>query len=172
MEKRGVRLLVALVVLIALAHAAIHFAVYGTGISGLGEKGISGFSVGKFKVGEELKESAPVTSSTSYLFLFMEWGIILVLFVTAYAKHKFALKKEYADLKLRKNIKLKGKKTELDKFYKFLKEKKHLNISTVAKAFSVKENIVKNWAKTLESGGLAEITYPRIGGPKVILKES
>ncbi|MCA9485473.1 MAG: hypothetical protein KC506_01360, partial [Nanoarchaeota archaeon] len=59
--------------------------------------------------------------------------------------------------------------TDIDKVYELLQEVRHIRIGNCAKLFEVKPAVVEDWAKTLESSDLAELAYPRIGGPELRL---
>ena len=59
----------------------------------------------------------------------------------------------------------------MDRFYELLKEMKHFRLATAAKVFDVDTEIVEDWAQSLESSKVAELTYPRIGGPEIKLIE-
>lgn len=159
-----------LIVVIAVVHLFVQLAFFGTGIEGFAEHGISGLAVD----GSETMTGniwSRISSSTSTIILFAEWGLILLGILFVYAKHRVDLKKEYHDLKLLKEKKNFSKGTELDNFYELLKESKHFRLSTAATIFDVDEDIIEDWAKTLESGKLATLTYPRIGGPEILLRE-
>ena len=165
MKKRTNFLSVFLVflVLAALIHVFIHLAFYGTGYKGFAEKGITGLAVD----GSEASAGLPISEVT----LFLEWGLIFLGIIFVYAKHKIDVKKEYDYLALLKQKKPFSGGTELDRFYDLLKETKHFRLATAAKVFSVEVEIIEGWAKSLESSKVAELTYPRIGGPEVHLVE-
>lgn len=112
-----------------------------------------------------------ISSTTSTIILFAEWGLIFLGVVFVYVKHKVDLKKELHDLKNLKENKHFGKGTELDNFYELLRETKHFRLSTASIVFGVDEEIAEEWAKTLENQKLATLTYPRIGGPEIMLNE-
>ncbi|MFH1290241.1 MAG: hypothetical protein ABIH92_02415 [Nanoarchaeota archaeon] len=157
-----------LLVVVALAHLFLHFTLYGTGIRGFVEGGISGLAVdGSETDGESSGFQLPV----SEMVLFLEWGLILMGVIFVYAKHKIDLKKEYHDLKLMKDKKHFSKGTELDNFFELLQEMKHFRLSTAAKVFDVDEEVIEDWAKSLETGRFAVLTYPRIGGPEIKLRQ-
>ncbi|MBS3076881.1 hypothetical protein J4233_01280 [Candidatus Pacearchaeota archaeon] len=149
-------------VIVALAHMFIQIAFYGTGYKGFAEKGITGLAV----EGSEAN-GLPI----SEVILFLEWGLIFLGVVFVYAKHNIDLKKEYTYLALLKEKKHFSGGTELDRFYELLKEMKHFRLATAAKVFDVDTEIVEDWAQSLESSKVAELTYPRIGGPEIKLIE-
>jgi len=147
----------------------IHLAVYEGSIGGIFSGGISGFAVDETPV--DGKSSGFFGLQLSELILFMEWGLILLGVIFVYAKHKIDLKKEFHDLETMKASKHFSKGTEIDNFYDLLKEMKHFRLSTAAKVFDVDEEVVEDWAKSLESGRMAALNYPRIGGPEIMMKE-
>jgi hypothetical protein len=61
--------------------------------------------------------------------------------------------------------------TDLDNLYEILKQKKHLSVPMISKAFKVSEDIVLEWGKILEEGNLAKITYPRMSDPELVFQE-
>lgn len=149
---------------LAVGHLLAHLYFYG------GEfhfSGIAGFAVDESDVDGEESFRFPL----SEIILFFEWALILMGILFVYAKHKIDLKKEYHDLEILKNKMHFTKGTELDNFYELLKRVGHFRLSTAARVFDVDEEIIESWAKSLETGKFAELTYPRIGGPEVRLKK-
>jgi len=154
-----------LVVVIAVAHLAVHFYFYGTGIKGFAEAGISGF----VSDDSETNDSSSGFPLSKGIIIF-EWALILLGIVFVYAKHKVDLKKELHELKIVKSKKRFSRGTEIDKFYELLQDVKHFRLSTAAQLFDVDEDIVEDWAKILEDGNLATLAYPRMGSPEIVLK--
>lgn len=153
-----------LIIVAAVVHLLIQVALYGTGISGFAEKGISGMAIG------DITDNFSISTST--IVLFAEWGLILLGIVFVYVKHKFEMNREFTDLQMFKSKKHFSGGTELDNFYELLKDRKRFRLSSAAKVFEVDEDIIEDWAKTLESSKLATLNYPRIGSPELILKEN
>jgi hypothetical protein len=60
-------------------------------------------------------------------------------------------------------------KTDLDILYEVLQKNNKIKISTIAKAFKVKEETAMEWCKILESAELAIIDYPALRKPILIL---
>ena len=156
-------------VLVAVVHSVFHFYVFGTGINGFFQQGVSGFSVGKFSVGEENSSGHEVNSSLSKVLVLFEWIIVLGLFVFVYTQSKTVFKRETAALEISKKSNNGKHKTSLDQLYELLQEKKKIRFVVIQKVFKVSPEIVNGWAKTLELGGLATIEYPRVGGPELVL---
>lgn len=151
-----------LLVIVALAHAFVHLTFYGTGYEGFAKRGLTGMAV----EGSDTEESGlPV----SEIILFLEWGLIFLGAIFVYAKHKIDLKKELDYLTMLKQKKHFHGGTELDNFYELLKEMKHFRLSNASKVFDVDYDIIEDWAHSLETAEVAELTYPRIGGPEVHL---
>ncbi|MCH7568387.1 MAG: hypothetical protein IIA87_03115 [Nanoarchaeota archaeon] len=178
-KKRGrinfLSILLTLIILIALVHTTLHIMIYGTGISGLGESGISGLAIGKFALFEGLKENYSNMSPISKIFIAGEWIFVIVIIVITLIKGKIELKKDIQSIKINLNEKsqyAKSKsKTDLDVLYDILKEKKMLRMSAISKLFGVNKNTVMDWCKILEEGDLATVKYPTVGEPEIILNE-
>jgi hypothetical protein len=162
MKKEGKLLKVLLVVLTTavLIHTIAQFTFFSPGISGL--------LIGNEKVGEEF---SPKGSFGSMIFLVVEWFVLISLFTFTYTRYRRFLDTEYEELKIIKERKHSNRNTALDDLYEFLKEKKEIRVSTIAKTFNVNKRLVEEWAKTLESNNFATLVYPQFGGPKLVLKE-
>lgn len=146
-------------VTVAIGHIALHLTFYGTGYSGFAEKGITGLAVES----SESEGSLPI----SEIILFLEWGLIFLGMIFVYAKYKIDIGKELTYLELLKKKKHFHDGTELDNFYELLKEIKRFRLSNAAKVFDVDPEVVEDWAQSLETAKVAELTYPRIGGPEI-----
>jgi len=153
-----------LLIFVALVHMVLHLVFYGTGYKGFAEKGITGLAV------ED--SEASIGLPISEFILFLEWGLIFLGMIFFYVKHKIDVKKEYDYLILLKQKRPFSGGTELDRFYELLKEMRHFRLATAAKVFDVDFEVVEDWAKSLESSKVAELTYPRIGGPEIHFVES
>lgn len=151
-------------VALALGHMFIQIAFFGTGIRGVAEKGISGLAV-------QDSQNTRFNLSLSTIILFAEWGLILLGFVFVYVKHRIDLRKEFEDLQNLKGHKQFDSGTELDNFFELLRDVKHFRLSNAAKVFRVDDEVIEDWAKTLESRKVAQLMYPRIGGPEIILNK-
>lgn len=149
-----------LLVVVALSHLVIHMAFYGHEV--FAKRGLTGMAIESSKA-----EGLPI----SEVILFLEWGLIFLGVLFVYAKHKVDLKKEYVYLDLLKQKKHFSGGTEIDKFFELLQEMKHFRLATAAKVFDVDIDLVEDWARSLESSKVAELTYPRIGGPEIWLVE-
>ncbi len=163
-------LLISLLFVIVALHTVLQIALFGTGVSGVLESGISGLSIGKISVDRDIKPQYKSLSTTSLVILASEWAFLIILFISAIIKHK---KEVHEDMK--DNIKIQKykekTKTDLDILYDVLKEKKHLKLSTITKIFNVSKEVALNWAKTLEAANLAALHYPRVGEPELALNE-
>ncbi|MDD5192458.1 MAG: hypothetical protein PHH54_01420 [Candidatus Nanoarchaeia archaeon] len=147
------------ILLVAIAAFFLNITNFALKIKSLGP-GLTGFSVID-KVGE-MYSSLPATSKA---FLFIQWGVLLLLLLYAAFKDKGIDddKKELKTISLNKNSKL--SETDLDVLYKLLKEKSKLRISTISKVFNINNELAMEWGKTLAEGKLAVIDYPRFSGP-------
>lgn len=172
--KRGTKILVGLLwvfIIVAGGHAVFHFYLFGTGIQGFFENGVSGFSIGGFTVGEEKTGAYSAAVSISQTAVIVEWLAILFIFALVYTRNRIEFSKEMKSLQSEKAGVDARAKTDLDKLYELLKNKKRISFSAVRKVFDVDEELVKSWAETLKSGNLAGVDYPRIGGPELVLLE-
>jgi len=167
-KMRFVKMLLSLLTLLAILHLAFHVAVFGSGISNFYESGISGFSIGKLDLGDEFKQSYPKASNISIFSLITEWSVLILSLVFVTIRNKLHVKREIIHLSAKKMRKKATKTTDLDKLYDILKDKKRIRLSTVQKIFGVDKNIALEWAKTLESGDLASIDYPRMREPELV----
>jgi len=163
MEKEGrfLTMVLALLVLIIAVHSTVHFSKFGAGFSGLAVDNSA----------TNGQNSNILQFSGSLIFLILEWAILIGGLIYSYTKFKFALNKEYEELNSIKDRQFSANTTDIDKMFEFLKEKKSLRVSTIAKVFEVDKSLVESWGKTLESAKFATISYPRIGGPKITIKE-
>ena len=161
---------VLVVLLVAVAHSFFHFYFFGTGIQGFRETGISGLSIGNTDVGEEATGEFSLGVSFSQIFIIVEWILLFFLLIFSYARGKTALNKEINDLRSLKSLKGGANKTDIDKLYEMLQERKRISFSAIANAFEINLSVVRSWAETLETGKLAEIDYPRVGEPEIVLK--
>lgn len=172
MKKRGTHkvlgILITLVVTAAVLHTAAHFALYGTGIPGVAEQGVSGFAIGSI-TGEQIKENYIKTPSLSKILILGEWILLIVLVIASLVGDKIRLKKQHTVLQIKKSTD--KSKTDIDVLYDVLKEKKKVSLGTIAETFSVKEEIATEWVKILEDADLVTINYPRFGEPEVQIKE-
>ena len=170
-KKRLFAILIPILFLIGISHLILQLTIFGTGISNFNEAGISGFSIGKLKLGEELKSNSSISPISKWL-IAMEWALLIFSMSFVLIKNKMEMKKEIESTKLPpKKVSKFHKTTELDMLYSLIKEKKHLRLSTIAKIFKVKKEIALNWARTLESGNLVKISYPKFSEPEVFLNE-
>lgn len=172
MHKRGskkiAKILITLVVTLAVLHTGFHFAVYGTGIPSINEKGISGFAIGKI-TGQEIKENYASTSSLSKLIIIGEWALLVLLIgISLLGEHRH-VKKQHVVLEIKRTQE--KSKTDIDLLYDLLKEKKKIELGTIADTFKISEETATEWAKILEDAQLAVLHYPRFGEAEVRIKE-
>ncbi len=127
---------------------------------------VTGLSVGETIV--ELYNNIPITTR---IFIGAQWVILLFLLIFVYIKDKKikVMKDEVEKIDLEKASE--NSKTDLDVLYNLLKEKKQLKISTLARVFNVKEDIVIGWCKTLEASNLVTVEYPTAGDAIVKIVE-
>ena len=156
---------------LAIAHVSFHFYFFGTGISGFREIGISGLVSGGEDVGEELTGIYSIDMSLSQIFIVFEWAALFFLLVFSYARSRVGLTKEVSSIRLLKEKNTGGTRTDLDRLYDILQDKKRISFSAAAKAFDVDIRVVRDWAETLASAGLITVDYPRIGDPEIVLIE-
>lgn len=156
------------VLLLALFHTIGHVFFYGTGVSGVAQKGVSGFSIGDTDLADDVKLQAQEYSPLSRVIIIFEWVLLIGLVGLAMARGRV-----HNTQPLSKNVHLNAMrgpgKTDLDVLYDLLKEEKRLSLSTIAKTFAVSNEVVESWCKILESGNLGEVHYPRLGEPELRL---
>ena len=170
-KNKIIAIIVPTLFLVTIIHSILQLTIFGTGISNFNEAGISGFSIGKLTVGEEFKNNNSI-SLLSKIIIALEWALLLSAIIFVLIKNKMEIKKEIENTKLpEKKISRFHKTTELDTLYTLIKEKKHLRLSTIAKIFKVRKETALNWARTLESGNLVKISYPKFGEPEIFLNE-
>ncbi|MBU0467343.1 MAG: hypothetical protein KJ718_04725 [Nanoarchaeota archaeon] len=172
MKKRVVaKIFLWLFVLVALSHSTVHFLSYETELVGLPKESISGFSIGKVDIGDDILNMYPIKSSISRLVVIGEWFLIIVFALVIFLKGKLEFKREIGELQVLKKTYHEQNSTDLDKLYKILQKRSRVGFNTVSKAFNVDEEIVKNWAETLEEGNLAYIKYGKFGDAEIVLKK-
>ena len=169
-KKIALGIIITFLILTGTIHGFLQFAVYGTGVAGFYESGISGFSIGEFS-GDKIKKEHPSFSSASQIILLLEWFSLLAVIIISLVRGKTEAKKELETIKLKEKYNKGEHKTDLDILYDILKERKHLNLNTISKIFKVDKEVAKNWCETLESGNLATLRYPRIGDPELVLND-
>ena len=170
-KKRIASVALSFIIVVLIVHMVYHFFVFGTGLTGFYEKGISGFSIGKFPLGEELRANYKSASPISKIILGIEWVAAVSIIIFIFIRNKKEIKKEVSSIKSPQKYKKTEKSTELDLLYNILKEKKHLRLSTIARIFDISKKTALDWAKTLESGNLVKIEYPRMSEPEIVLNE-
>ena len=108
-------------------------------------------------------------SPISYIILAAEWVLIFILVIYMFRGRKKE-KSEEQDVEKPVIVRNKMEKiTDLDVFYKLVKERKHVRLSTVMRVFEINRKIALDWAKILESANLVKIDYPRIGEPEILM---
>ena len=163
--------LVTLILIIAILHPILHLTVLGTGLTGFYESGISGFSIGKLKLGEEIQTSKSKISPISIILIGIEWSILIFALVFSVLKTKLGKKKEVSKTsEIIKKYKGEAGKTDLDILLKVLNERKSLRLSTIAKTFKIEEKIAHEWMNLLEENNLATIQESKLGEPELISK--
>lgn len=170
-KKRLFKVLLSFLIIILLMHNIFHFSFFGTGINGFYEKGISGFSIGKVSIGEEIKTKYRSVSPLSIIILLAEWSLLILAVFFAFLKKRVEIKKELASIKSPGLYKKSNKSTDLDALYNLIQEKKHVRLSSIAGKFKVDKELALEWVKTLESADLVYIDYPRFGEPEIFLED-
>ncbi|MEK6945517.1 MAG: hypothetical protein AABW63_01865 [Nanoarchaeota archaeon] len=114
----------------------------------------------------------PLGINMTLLAFILQWVILLVVVIFAYTKFLKHRKDEEEKIK---NFVIPPPKsnaeTNFDVFYKLLKDKKSLNTSTIAKAFSISKEQALEWGKILEEHNLVSIEYPAFSDPEIIVEE-
>ena len=159
MEKRG-KINKLGVILAILLIAIIGFVVYWT--------------IKNLQITNTIATNYHELSTRSRLIIAGEWLLILVIILVVLVKGKMRankIEKIKVDPSLLTKYKKSRSETDIDVLYEILKEKKNLTFPMIEKLFNVKRQIVMNWGEILESGNLAEIRYPTVGDPRLVLKE-
>lgn len=178
MKKRGnqsiLGFLTGLIIVLAIVHTSIHLALYGTGVAGFGEKGVSGFAIGSVST-EEVKNvlvsKYPKVPSLSQIIIICEWIALVLVLSAGFVVEKIAIKKATpAAIEIQPQAKGKSR-TDLDTLFELLKERKRLKLGAIAVSFKLTEETALEWAKILESANLATISYPKFGDPELVLNE-
>ena len=157
-------------VAVTILHTAVHFISIEGETVGITKEGISGFSVGKIAISEEILKTYPIGASLSRLIVIGEWLFVILFGVLLYLGVAKDFNKEISDLKEIKLSDNKNYTTDLDRLYEMLKLRKRIGFGAIAKVFDVNQDLVKEWSETLEGGGLASVEYPRIGGAELVLR--
>jgi len=158
----------AVVVLIFFINIGAFFIKFGDiddGSEAVNQTGLTGFSVGRDVA--DLYLSLPFVSK---IFLMVQWGLLLLLLIYVGFRDKEVTKNKNELAGLDLNQIRKKSETDLDALYTILKQKQQLRITTVSKAFDIKEDLAMEWGKILEAGKLAYIDYPKFGGPMIKIK--
>ncbi|MBX4196277.1 hypothetical protein KW805_01690 [Candidatus Pacearchaeota archaeon] len=157
---------------VAVLHTVVVIIRYGTGISGVYEHGVSGFSVGKTDLGEEITSANPSIPLRSKIILATEWAALVAIILFILVREKTDQTEEPITFNLEEAYGKSRTKTDLDVLYDILRERKHLRLSTICKLFKVKKELVIEWAEILERAELAIIDYPKLGEPVIKINET
>lgn len=160
--------LLAVFVLIAIAHSAAHFYFFGTGIAGFLKSGLLGLAIDESAVNGG-EEGSKWGASASQILVIVEWVLVFSLLILSYSRNKSSIVREVKDLRAMKNLKTIENATEIDVLYEMLKEMKSIGFPAIEEVFGVDRSVVKSWAETLRLGNLATVEYPRIGEPELVL---
>lgn len=156
--------------LIVLVHT--YYNIYGLSIPKISQAGISGNAI----FGDLLKKTEDIAQKNRMI-IAAEWLILIILSIYFLIKTNKTFEKErkieniIAKININPQIKKSRSKTDLDVLYDLLKKNKLLTIKAISKYFKVSSEVAMNWCKILEEGDLAEIDYPAIGEPRIILIE-
>lgn len=113
----------------------------------------------------------PLNLNISLISFIGLWVLLLIITFIAFAHFLKSKNEEHIQVNLNKWTK-KGKSgTDIDTLYSILKEKKKLNLGTIARVFKVTKENALDWSKILESHELVIIDYPTFGEPIVKIYE-
>ncbi|OIO81103.1 hypothetical protein AUJ84_01705 [Candidatus Pacearchaeota archaeon CG1_02_32_132] len=182
MEKRGKvtisGAILALLMIITIIHLTAHFMLYGTGIKGFGEAGVSGLSIGPIDIEGNAIQDFNInnigSSTISKYIIAGEWITFILVLLYVLIKGKIKLDKEIKTENVSQTRKVRahsGTETDIDLLYELIKEKKELRLEFIAKTFGVTEGVALEWCKILEEGDLAILKYPTVGSPKLTIAE-
>jgi hypothetical protein len=122
-----------------------------------------------FSIQEDIMGSYSKISDTSKLFLITQWAVLILFLMFAYVRDGRVLNEDRKKVELDLNEisnRLRASDTNLDALYAVLKKRRTLRLSTIAKAFKIKNELAKEWVKTLESGDL--VTIEKAGGDIIV----
>jgi predicted membrane protein len=114
----------------------------------------------------------PVGINMSLIAFILQWVILLMIVIFAYSK--FLKHRKEEEEKILNFVIPKPKsegETNIDVFYKLLKDKKSLTSTTISKAFNITKEQAIDWAKILEEHGLVTIEYPAFADPEFRIVE-
>jgi len=174
-----INLLIAIAIiifLIAIIHTTISLVLLPSQVldPSEGTKGITGKAS---LAPNAIKDNFTNIQSPSRLIIAAEWLIVIIIILVILIKGALKSNKEMHKGKDIKEVKIiikhtkSNPETDLDVLHRVLKEKKVLRLSVVAKLFKVNKNVTIEWFKILEEANLAEIRYPTVGEPKIVLIE-
>ena len=124
------------------------------------EKSIIGFAIEDNSVNQKPTSYEKIPDSY-ILILIILWVILLFFLMFIFIKEKKKINQEIINLNIPEK---RGTfDTNVDLLYEVLQREGQLKVSTLAKAFKVKKEIILEWTKILESGDLVTIEYPIIG---------
>ena len=124
--------------------------------------------------GQFIKEMPELPLGLNFsLLAFIIQGLILFLIIIITFMHYLKRKRdEKINLSHSKLVQKTSKsETSLDVLYNLLKDKKRLNIKTIAKLFGITKEKAIEWAKILENYELVTIEYPTFNDPEVRINE-
>ena len=178
MKKRKVNniflgILITFILLISLAHMFIHVLIFQTNIPLVETMGISGNSIGPITIDEtfeiNIRENYKKISPISKGVLIGEWVLLIALSGFSIVRTRIHFKHD--SLETFKISRQDKSKTDIDLLYDLLKEKKRLEISSIARVFNVDKETVKEWGEIMEDNDLVVMEYPRFGDPEITLME-
>lgn len=101
---------------------------------------------------------------TSKIFLIVQWSLLLLALAFAFIRDRMIVRyvAEIDDFDIDKMSR--KSQTDLDVLYELLKDRKQMRVSSVSGLFKISNETAMDWCKILESGNLARIEYPGMGG--------
>ena len=171
-KKRGKRAVLVSFIFLLFMIALIntYYNLYGFAAPNIGKTSISGKAVFN-----DLLDKTKDLSQKTRIIIAGEWLTVIFFLVYILIKIKNRSEKEKkVEIAIeKKDIKQLPKKsksdTDIDILYELLKQNKMLTISAISKYFKINKELAMEWCKILEEGNLAEIDYPTIGEPRVII---
>jgi len=99
------------------------------------------------------------------------WVLILIIVFIAFINSMKSKREENIKINLNKWVKKSKSDTDIDGLYNILKEKKKLNLGTIARTFKITKENALDWSKILENHELVIIDYPTFGEPTIRIYE-
>ncbi len=161
--------IMALVVAFVALHT-VYLIVNAPSVPGESPSALSGLATGRLGwVQDQYSTMSPQTK----MILAAEWMLVIFIALFSLIRGRMRLNKELkkVDIKGRSKFHKEKPETDIDVLYEMLQKDKSIRLGAIGKIFGVNTKTALEWCRILESCDLAEIHYPTVGDPKIILNE-